>query len=124
MGTFEWEEEYRKKHKKRLRRYNSQYYFDTKKQRRNTRKNSYLKRSFGITLEDYNNLLKKQNFSCAICFKSQKDLARDLSVDHDHKTGKIRGLLCNTCNTHAVPFVESHLNLLTNVKDYLNRNSL
>ena len=58
--------------------------------------NSDLKRRFGIILDDYNQLLYKQESRCAICLIKQDN--RRFSVDHDHKTGKVRGLLCSTCN--------------------------
>lgn len=69
-------------------------------ERRKIDKNSRLLKGYGITLETYNVLFQKQLGSCAICKKHQKDLRRALDVDHDHKTGKVRGLLCFTCNTH------------------------
>lgn len=60
-------------------------------------KERHLKTLYGISLADYDALLAAQNGRCAICF----DLpgARKLAVDHCHQTGKIRGLLCQTCNT-------------------------
>lgn len=59
-------------------------------------RNSQLIRHFGITLEEYNELLKKQNNVCAICGSSSGE--KSFSVDHDHITGKVRGLLCRGCN--------------------------
>lgn len=52
----------------------------------------------GILLEvkDYNELLVQQNGLCAICEESPK--GRKLAVDHNHKTGQVRGLLCSRCN--------------------------
>jgi hypothetical protein len=55
-----------------------------------------LKYQFGITPEIYNDLLLKQSGVCAICNKSPN--GKLLAVDHDHTTGKVRGLLCNDCN--------------------------
>jgi hypothetical protein len=52
-------------------------------------------RAYGITVEYYVQLLVKQNSRCAICLK--RDSVR-LSVDHDHATGRVRGLLCRKCN--------------------------
>jgi len=60
-------------------------------------RNSELKRRFGISLETYNEILESQNGTCSIC--KQKCLTYDnLSVDHCHKTGRMRGLLCSQCN--------------------------
>jgi len=55
----------------------------------------HLKRTYGITIEDYNALLEQQDGVCAIC-KNEHEHA--LCVDHDHETGDIRGLLCKPCN--------------------------
>jgi hypothetical protein len=52
---------------------------------------------YGITPEDYAELLEKQNYVCAICSRPPGKRFR-LSIDHDHDTGIVRGLLCNTCN--------------------------
>ncbi len=57
-------------------------------------RDSYFRKTYGITLKDYNNLLAKQNNCCAIC-GNQPDL---LVVDHNHETQQIRGLLCHKCN--------------------------
>jgi hypothetical protein len=51
------------------------------------------KRTYGIEPEVYDAILIEQNGRCAICFKNA-----DLHIDHDHKTGKPRGLLCGSCN--------------------------
>lgn len=61
-----------------------------------------LKRYYGITLEEYNLMLEKQEGRCAICLKPESmvrnGVAWMLSVDHDPITKKVRGLLCNSCN--------------------------
>ena len=56
-----------------------------------------LKKSYNMSLEDYDNLMKKQNNVCGIC-KDTCVSGRRLAVDHCHTTGKIRGLLCCNCN--------------------------
>lgn len=58
------------------------------------------KKRYDMTLRDYEKLLKKQNNKCAICGSTEiGDKSRMFfSVDHDHKTGKVRGLLCVHCN--------------------------
>lgn len=63
-----------------------------------------LKKNYGITIKQYELILESQNGVCKIC--GQLETAKDknneilrLAVDHDHPTGKIRGLLCVKCNT-------------------------
>lgn len=58
------------------------------------RKNSLLRSTYGITIEQYDEMFLKQGGACAICKEPKK-----LVVDHCHTTGKVRGLLCNFCNT-------------------------
>ena len=65
--------------------------------------NYHLMETFGITLGQYDKLFENQNGVCAICGKPEKakskyGFVRRLAVDHNHKTGKIRSLLCGTCN--------------------------
>lgn len=58
-----------------------------------------LEHKFGITLEQYDSMLKDQDFGCAICGTTDFGKRRKyFHVDHNHKTGKVRGLLCNNCN--------------------------
>jgi hypothetical protein len=55
---------------------------------------------YGLTLEAYSALEQVQNYCCKICGKHKSDNKEGvLAVDHDHGTGRIRGLLCNNCNT-------------------------
>lgn len=63
-----------------------------------TKYRAFLKSTYGITPEDYDGLYDKQKGKCAICGKHQSELKRRLCVDHDHNTGKVRGLLCHKCN--------------------------
>lgn len=49
-------------------------------------------------LQNYEALLIEHNHSCAVCKKHKSHFSRNLSVDHNHKTGKVRGLLCYRCN--------------------------
>lgn len=61
---------------------------------------SRLKRFFGITLEQYDGMLAAQGRCCAACGSSDSGDRRfdTFAVDHDHDTGKVRGLLCANCN--------------------------
>lgn len=58
----------------------------------------HLKAKFGITPEDYDVMLRKQHGKCAVCRQPEKVVGKSLAVDHDHNTGKVRGLLCGSCN--------------------------
>jgi hypothetical protein len=69
----------------------------------------------GMTKEEYDVLLEKQKGVCAIC---HQQCSRALAADHDHATGKIRGLLCNKCNRGLGYFRDSHA-LLIEAADYL-----
>jgi len=61
-----------------------------------------LKRDFGITISQYEEMLSAQDGCCAVCERPERvmrgDKVKRLAVDHDHTTGKIRGLLCSHCN--------------------------
>lgn len=63
------------------------------------REASWRANGFKMTVPEYNKMLKKQGGVCAICRKTTPgDRRGHFSVDHDHATGKIRGLLCDYCN--------------------------
>jgi hypothetical protein len=67
-----------------------------------------LKGKYGITLIEYEAMVEKQNGVCAICKKPPTaGRGRRLMVDHDHQTGRIRGLLCHGCNNGLGDFCES-----------------
>jgi hypothetical protein len=76
------------------------------------------KRDFGIEDEDYQRMLVKQNNGCAICGVKQEELNYSLCVDHDHKTGKIRGLLCHDCNV-CIGKAKDNIETLKNAIKYL-----
>jgi len=81
-------------------------------------KNSKLKAKFNLTLDQYNEILTHQNGKCAICHKVQNNVS--LAVDHCHKTGKIRGLLCGPCN-QSIGLLKEDLQIIENLKDYLEK---
>lgn len=82
----------------------------------------YLTRTYGITIDDYETMLKNQNNKCKICFGPGFKMADHhdllLVVDHCHETGIIRGLLCHNCNRALGLLKDSIFNLLS-AKDYL-----
>src|SRR5262249_30187058 len=76
-----------------------------------------LKRLYGISLEDYERLLARQNGACGICRRKSK---RMLCVDHCHKTGRVRGLLCVRCNT-GLGLYKDDPSIMRRGADYLER---
>lgn len=60
--------------------------------------NNALLRKYGVTLDQYNLLRAQQDFRCAVCDAHETDIGKQMFVDHDHVTGKIRKLLCTKCN--------------------------
>jgi hypothetical protein len=79
-----------------------------------------LKRKYGIGELEYNNLLAVQFGCCAICGKNASHYKRRMAVDHDHVSGKIRGLLCVKCNRGIGCFEENQV-LLDKAKEYLEK---
>jgi len=77
-----------------------------------------LKSKYGINKEEYNTMLEEQDFSCKICNAHIAELDRKLYVDHCHTTGKVRGLLCITCNT-GIGMLKDDIEILENAIKYL-----
>lgn len=83
--------------------------------RRNWRRSNI---STSFTINDYNILVGKQGNKCAICNRHRLEFTQDLAVDHDHITGKIRGLLCHKCNVGLGYFKDDVL-LVKKAAEYL-----
>lgn len=85
-----------------------------------------LNRRYGITEQKYLEMFTKQSGLCAICKKSEIDSFKKdgpikrLSVDHDHTTGKVRGLLCGQCN-HGLGNFKDNIELIEKAKLYLEK---
>lgn len=74
-------------------------------------------KSYGITEDEFNQMLLKQDNKCAICGTS--DWGRPSpSIDHNHKTGKVRALLCNRCN-RVLGLTEDSPELISKMLEYL-----
>ena len=80
---------------------------------------SYLKRTYGLTMEAYNSMLEGQDGVCAIC-QCEPEYGKNLHVDHDHNTGKIRGLLCIKCN-RALGLLYDDLETVASLLEYLRK---
>jgi hypothetical protein len=92
--------DYHQKHKERLSKYHKQWQKDNREHARFKK----VLRNFGLSSDKYQQIMEEQNNLCAICRKPET--RRDkrtghimrLSVDHDHRNGVVRGLLCGACN--------------------------
>ena len=77
------------------------------------------KAKYGLAQDDFDQLFVAQNNACAIC----KTTEASWCVDHCHSTGKVRGILCNHCNTGLGMFKDAEASL-TNALHYLRRHNL
>ena len=73
-------------------------------------------RSYGISVGEFNQMMEDQGHKCYICDGDNGHIA--LCIDHDHKTGKVRGLLCNKCN-RAIGLLDDNPELLIIAAAYL-----
>lgn len=82
-------------------------------------KDSHLKNNYGITIQEFEAFEKQQDERCRICKKHKSEAGRKgLHVDHNHKTGKVRGLLCTSCNQGLGRFKDNAV-FLRNAADYI-----
>jgi hypothetical protein len=138
----EHDKKYKESHKEQIKKYNKEYrdkhkdeareatrlwelnHPDIVKQRRKkwfqkTKNKEYMKnyhliKNYNITLDDYNKLFLKQEGKCKICHQSFESLI----VDHNHKTNKVRGLLCDNCNC-GIGFLKENTDILLEAIEYL-----
>jgi len=88
---------------------------------KNKRRDSLLRSRYGITLKEYNALHRIQKRKCSICGKPQQELKKRLDVDHNHKTGYIRGLLCPYCNRKLLKYLKDDKKRTQGLIKYLQR---
>jgi len=90
--------------------------------------NTFLRYTYNITLKEYKKMLASQHNSCAVCGNSDAGNIRSkyniFSVDHDHFTGQVRGLLCQSCNMIVIPTVEHYDSRIEAAKIYLKKSYL
>jgi len=76
-------------------------------------------KKYGITVAEYRSMVEQQAGLCALCGQPPK--GRRLAIDHNHETGKVRGLLCHLCNRGLIGRIESMKIDMTVLAEYLNR---
>lgn len=112
--------EYKRKNHDKIMKQNKQYKENNKERDRDkiagTRRKNYYRSRYNITVDEYDKIFDDQGGVCLICKRPQGN--RRLSIDHNHKTGEVRGLLCNNCNA-AIGLVNEDQKILTRIKQYL-----
>ena len=92
---------------------NAKYYIDNP----NKHREILLQRRYGISIETYNKLYLEQKGCCDICKKHSTKFKQNLHVDHNHTTGKVRGLLCKVCNNNVGIYENNQIK----IKEYLEK---
>ncbi len=127
--TKEAQKEYRKQyyedHKEERKDIDKEYKKQYRENHKNEAKNKKLQRIYGVTLDQYNDQLQSQGGVCAICGKPETNKDRNgktktLAVDHDHKTGENRMLLCTNHNL-LLGHADDSIEILESAITYLNK---
>ena len=85
-------------------------------------RNNVLKRNYGISLDEHTQMYEEQNGLCAICKNKGDGRWKKLCVDHDHKTGRVRQLLCRNCNM-VLGQVGDNIKTLESMIKYMSKNT-
>lgn len=118
----EYKKKYRVLHKEYAKKYRKEYQKQhLSKVRTQQHKSNHKKilKKLGLTLDNYNEMFAKQSGCCAMCKKPQVKFKKRFAIDHNHKTGKVRGLLCSACNS-TLGWYENNKDKIIN---YLERDS-
>lgn len=132
LDNKEKSEEYYEENKEKILARSKQYYEDNKEKilesgkiyRANNKDKikrrgwSYNLKQYGITEEEYYIIFNNQNGCCKICKTHQNKLKSSLHIDHNHNTGKVRGLLCGKCN-QGLGFFYDNIDLMEKAIEYL-----
>ena len=114
---------FKAKNPEKIKEYSKKYYRKNKDELSKKRKEyhdknlTYLNK-YGLSKDEYTEMLEKQDHKCKICNTPLKDLKARLHVDHNHLTGKVRGLLCRACN-HGVGNFKDDVFLLQRAINYI-----
>lgn len=103
-------ETYAKKHK--------EWYQENKEEHKVNTRGKHRKRRYGVSQERFDQMLQEQQHTCAICGTV---MGQEACVDHDHTTGRVRGLLCKTCNA-GLGLFHDNWQIISSALNYLERN--
>jgi hypothetical protein len=112
------QQRYYQKNKERIKKYSRDYIKRDPERRKFQLKRSLIKKRYGIVYEDYLSMHHEQEYKCKICKRHANEFKKGLVVDHDHKTGKVRALLCTNCNSQL--HVLENKELYDKYMNYLN----
>lgn len=117
----ELQKAYSEKHREEIRARSAAWYQQNKEKARAQTRERKLKK-YGITQAQYEEMARRQGFKCAICQCKMEigGAEKEAYIDHDHKTGKVRGLLCMKCNS-MLGMAEDNIDTLKNAIEYLSR---
>lgn len=113
------------RHKEKYNARAKKYYENNKELVLQNSRKSHLKNSYGLSVEEYQQMVEDQQNRCAICHKHEIRITKmgtikPLSVDHCHITGKVRALLCNDCNS-ALGYIHEDIDRLKEMIIYIER---
>ena len=111
--------QYNLKHKEERKKQRQEYRFKNKEKLRKEKKKYRLEKKYKLTVAQYEHMLITQNNKCSIC-NSDMDGYRNCCVDHNHKTNKVRELLCHNCNK-MLGFARDNAVTLLKAVNYLNK---
>lgn len=114
-----WKEKYEKERRARPERKAARKVWDDRFRNKDSTRSYLLRWTYGITIETYNHMLTGQNGVCAICGGVNAN-GRKLSVDHNHQTDAVRGLLCMQCNM-LLGNAKDNVSILLKSIEYLNK---
>lgn len=86
----------------------------------NYERNKRLVNRYGININEYNEMLSSQEGKCLLCERHRSEFKKALAVDHDHNTGKVRGLLCDHCNK-GIGCLQDNVTILQKAISYLQK---
>ena len=127
----QYQKDYYLKNKERLLKYRKNFYEENKEiaiersktwaeNNKRQRKHNVLKSTHGITIDDFEKMLEDQDYKCSCCSTEHSSLNKGLFVDHCHTSGKVRGLLCPSCNS-ALGYAKDNIETLANMIKYLQK---
>lgn len=115
---------YAKKHRDELREKSRRWSKANHGRYRDEKRRAHLRREFGLTIDQYEEMFTAQGGLCAICRHPEthrrKNERHNLAIDHCHATGRVRGLLCNSCN-RAIGLLKDSIELAQAAAEYLRR---